>query len=331
MLLSQEKVFENYKEHIKEKIGAILGKIPEDLDIRLIVQDCINPVGKLIRPRLVIFCGAFGEKFSEKKDRLSSIAAMVELTHISSLIHDDIVDDGLLRRGKPSVQSKYGKDAAVYAGDYIMANINRYACENGLSYVNAVISKAVEKMCLGEIRQAVSKYKLDIDKNYYFKSIYAKTAVLIKAACALGAAETGCDSSTVKILEKFGEKLGILFQIRDDLLDFTSDRSHQGKLTHSDFRNGIYTLPIIKTLENKEGYKKLRPIMEKNKKEHLSEDDIKIVENCVFSHGGIYETKKVIYSLKEDTLKLLRELNNKKIINLMENIIVELGLNDEQL
>ena len=124
-----------------------------------VLDDAASSQGKMIRPRLVLMAGSFGTDRDDVRERLYKLAAVVEMTHLASLIHDDIVDDAPVRRGKPSVQSKYGKNAAVYAGDFLMSRITFYLMREGLNRAGMVIAQAVEEMCAGEIGQAMCRYK----------------------------------------------------------------------------------------------------------------------------------------------------------------------------
>ena len=183
----------------------------------------------MIRPRLVLMAGSFGTDRDDVRERLYKLAAVVEMTHLASLIHDDIVDDAPFRRGKPSVQSKYGKNAAVYAGDFLMSRITFYLMREGLNRSGMIISQAVEEMCAGEIGQAMCRYKEDVTLDEYLQNIHGKTVALFRACCRIGAMESGCDERVSRMLESFGECLGYMFQMRDDLLDFVPDSSMIGK------------------------------------------------------------------------------------------------------
>ena len=204
-----------------------------------VLDDAASSQGKMIRPRLVLMAGSFGTDRDDVRERLYKLAAVVEMTHLASLIHDDVVDDAPVRRGKPSVQSKYGKNAAVYAGDFLMSRITFYLMREGLNRAGMVIAQAVEEMCAGEIGQAMCRYKEDVTIDQYLQNIHGKTVALFRACCRIGAMESGCDERVSRMLESFGECLGFMFQMRDDLLDFVPDSSMIGKKAHQDFREGI--------------------------------------------------------------------------------------------
>ena len=215
-----------------------------------VLMDISRSGGKRIRPRLLLLAARFGPLYEEKPDRLCRLAALVEMVHAASLIHDDIVDDSPLRRGNPAIQAKYGKDRAVYAGDLVLSRIVRHLFEEGYYRVGALFGKAVEDMCIGELIQMRSRFRADASIEDYLRSIYGKTAALCRLACTAGALESGCPEETVEALALAGENFGYLFQIRDDILDYVSNEAEQGKPTRSDFRSGIVTLPVLYAMEN---------------------------------------------------------------------------------
>ena len=290
-----------------------------------ILDDALDTEGKMVRASLVLCSGAFGPDFETKKDRISMLAAMVELTHLASLIHDDIVDESDFRRGKPSIQAKYSKDAAVYAGDFLIARVNYYESKEYLNEGASVLSSAIEKMCAGEIGQALCRYKESTTIAEYLNNIRGKTVELFKAACRIGAKEAGADEKLAADLESFGENLGIMFQLRDDLLDFTSDINLMGKATHVDFREGIYTMPVLYALESdKSG--SLLSIMRKNAIETLSDKDVSDAENLVINLGGTESTRREIKSCQIKIEGLLEKLPNSPSKALLSELVRKLAV-----
>ena len=217
--------------------------------ISQILRDQAASKGKRLRPRLLLLAGRYGERFQESRDRLSRLGALVEMVHMASLIHDDIVDDAPLRRGMPTTQAKYGKDRAVYAGDLLLSRIVQSLFRHGFTEVGVHFGDAVESMCLGELGQMGCRYRDDMTVDQYMQNIYGKTAALCRLACIAGAIESGCSEAVQSRLEDLGTNFGYMFQIRDDLLDFTSDAMHEGKATQADFREGIFTLPVLYALQ----------------------------------------------------------------------------------
>jgi len=143
----------------------------------------------------------------------------------------------------------------------------------------------VEKMCLGEIGQAACRYREDVTPEKYLDNIRGKTAALFRTACYLGASEAGCPEAEAMALGQLGEYIGIMFQFRDDLMDFMSTEALQGKDTQKDFREGIYTLPVLLSAESEEGRKALLPFMKKSREGTLSEEDIAQMTGVVLNFG----------------------------------------------
>ncbi len=291
-----------------------------------VLDDAIDSRGKMIRPRLLLICGAFGPKFEENRDKLCELAAMIEMIHMSSLIHDDIVDDGPSRRGKPSIQSKYGKDAAVYAGDFLMGRISYYISKDNLNRSGEIIAKTVEAMCSGEIGQAMCRYKEDVTLAEYMHNIHGKTAALFMAACRIGAMESGCSEELIDKMETFGECLGIMFQLRDDLLDFISSKEDEGKEIHRDFMEGIYTMPVISAMRAEGSEKELLPLIRLNKENGVNKEQIREVERLVAKLGGIEATIREIYDRQIQAEQILMSLlpQNEYVLALLR-LIRKLG------
>ena len=216
------------------------------IGIKEVIEDVIDLNGKMLRPLLVVISAHFGKYDSEK---IVKLAAAVEMLHLATLVHDDIIDDSKVRRGKESVQSKYGKDMAVYAGDFLLSK--------ALSMLNAKdydgehmqrMARAVEHICESELLQYHSKFRLMNVKNY-LRVVSGKTAALFATSMYAGAYESGCDENFAKNMGKIGYDLGIAFQIIDDILDFSDDQALVGKSVRNDLKKGYYTLPVIYAIQ----------------------------------------------------------------------------------
>ncbi len=252
-----------------------------------VLDDVLGTPGKMLRPRLLLLCGSLGPEYEARLDRLCLLGAMVELTHLASLVHDDIADNAQFRRGKPSIQGKYGKCAAIYAGDLLISRIHLRLAREKMDEAAQTLSLTIERMCLGEIGQERCKYRSDVTREEYLGNIGGKTASLFETACLLGAREAGCPDGLCETLSALGRELGILFQLRDDLLDFGAAGEQEGKDLHKDFRDGIYTLPVIHAMQTPEGRAVLLPLMERSRCEDPGEDELKGMEETVRACGGI--------------------------------------------
>ncbi len=203
--------------------------------------------GKRLRPLLMVLsarmCGYAGTRDKQ-------FSTIFEYLHAATLLHDDLVDDAVLRRGKPVAHSVYGNPAAVLTGDFLLARSLSIAAETENPRIIKIIAKITEDMSQGEIHQLLNKGKIDLSTEEYMDVIQRKTAVLIMGACRSGALVAGAPAEQEEALDSFGYHLGIAFQMVDDLLDYTADTAALGKEVGADLREGKLTMPIIHALEN---------------------------------------------------------------------------------
>ena len=258
--------------------GSAAGQILRDMEMSR---------GKRLRPRLLLMASRYGSEFQGSRSRLCRLGALVELVHMASLIHDDIVDDAPLRRGMPTTQSKYGKVMAVYAGDLILSRIVQSLFRDGFMRVGAYFGDTVEAMCLGELGQMEYRGREDITVDQYMSNIYGKTAALCRLACVAGAVESGCSDEVTSQLEQLGINFGYMFQIRDDLLDFISTSAEEGKPTQVDFREGIYTLPVIYAMQDGQYRPRIIRLMQLAKKGSFGAAEEEELKALVVDSGGL--------------------------------------------
>lgn len=204
--------------------------------------------GKMLRPVLLLLAGRIGPDYPACRPQLCKLAALVEIIHMASLVHDDIVDDSPLRRGRPTAQSRFGKDMAVYAGDYMLCRGMYQLFKEGQIAAGLLLTQTMEEMCRGEIGQYSCRWDTETTLDQYLGNIYGKTVALFVAACQLGAMASGCNEAAVIRMGRVGEHLGYIFQMRDDMLDFVSSEQREGKPVHKDFADGIYTMPVLAAL-----------------------------------------------------------------------------------
>ena len=326
-----EILLKEWTEEVKRYIYLIANFSIKESQVGAVLDDVLNISGKMIRAKILLLSAFSGTNWKNNKERICKLAAMVELTHLASLIHDDIVDDSPYRRGKQSIQGKYGKDAAVFAGDFLIARVFYYGVVENLNEAVSILAKTIENMCIGEIEQELYHYQEDISEEKYFEIIERKTAALFQAACSIGARESVCSKELTQKLELFVRNLGLMFQIKDDILDFTSNSKDLGKETHKDFQNGIYTFPVIMALKNFKSKEVLEPIMKKNKKEKLSAEEILQLEKYITSFGGIEASYEKIKSLSNINRQLIKELGkNLEITFYLEKMLGELEEKNEK-
>lgn len=249
--------------------------------------------GKQLRPILTLLCS----KLKHKSVDVTEVAAVIEICHTASLIHDDIIDDADTRRGLLSVQKKFGREMAVYAGDFmIFATLGRTELRLKPWYKNMFAQ--LEIMCDGEVGQFDNRYNPDLTEPKYIQNILGKTSAMFSIACGAGAYEGKCSVAEQNAVDDFARNFGLLFQIRDDLMDFVSTDELSLKTIHNDFWNGYYTLPAIHTFEHETYGKELRSIAE-----HLkgSGDDPSVDERIVAlitAANGYQYTLNKIYEYK---------------------------------
>lgn len=198
--------------------------------------------GKRIRPIFVLLAGEFGDN---DKDSLTKVAVSLELIHMATLVHDDVIDDAKTRRGKSTVKSKWDNRIAMYTGDYIFAKGLSVISDIPNPSIHRLLSKAMVEMCIGEMEQIRSFFDITQSVRDYLLRIRRKTALLIAISCKLGAMAAGVPSRQSEALYSFGYNVGMAFQIRDDILDLIGSEKELGKPPGSDIRQGNITLPII--------------------------------------------------------------------------------------
>ncbi|MDQ4096202.1 MAG: polyprenyl synthetase family protein [Actinomycetota bacterium] len=201
----------------------------------------IKAGGKRLRPALVMMASRAGERGRRETDLA---AAAIELVHIATLYHDDVIDETEVRRGVPTVHSKWGIEVAVLAGDYLFACGCALGADAG-GEVPGILARAIAGVCEGQIVETAALGEPARPVEDYVDTIRQKTAELFRAACELGAATSGADEAARAALESYGENLGLAFQIVDDVLDVIGDPRVTGKKVGSDLREGVLTMPFL--------------------------------------------------------------------------------------
>ncbi len=270
-----EKVVEILKENAKNREKSIENSI----------LDLVASGGKLLRPGFLLIAGGFGKYDSHK---LSNLASVVEMLHMATLVHDDIVDDAKTRRGRETIQSKYGKDYAVFIGDILFCKCFKSLSNNTSMENMKLLSDAIFNICTGEIEQLTSHYSQEVSVKKYLRRISGKTAELFSISFYVGAAESNCSHELINDLSRIGYDIGMAFQIIDDILDYTSTSDTIGKPAGNDLREGIFTLPLIYALraDNTE----LTPLLSKDT---YSDEDIQTIIGITNSLGGIQKARQL--------------------------------------
>lgn len=269
------------------------------------LEDTFAVPGKMLRPACVMLFGAFGPDADQKQDELKRIATSIETLHNATLIHDDIIDESSMRHGRPSIQTKYGKHIAVYAGDYLFALSLTLLSENAQSLHSVIADgKTMQNILVGETEQYNNAYNINISEKEYLNQIKGKTGVLFGLACFIGAYESGIKVTKALKAKQFGEYLGQAFQLRDDILDYTTTSSTFKKPILLDVKDGIYSGPLIFALQNDDN-NHLHELVKMGK--DLTQDQLHEIENLVNHLGGVERAQKLADQYTEKALASLKK------------------------
>lgn len=285
----------------------------------------LSQSGKMLRPALFLIAAHFDAPWTdltsvdERLEKLCQNAAAIEIIHMATLIHDDVIDDAALRRGRPSVQKQMGKDYAVYMGDYLFCKALMLVSDHDVNKEQLKrLSAGMVQVCLGEIRQYHSRYCLEPDLRRYFKIIASKTAALFALSLYSGAIEGGCSEQLASLLGKIGYNLGMAFQIRDDLLDYST--AETGKNSYQDILQGNYNLPIRLTLASsgEEAVSEILKGIETGK--HSVTDLVSLIKHS----GGYSGSEKLAEKYTRRALKYCHKLPNCESRDLLLRLLPEL-------
>ncbi|ORI78766.1 geranylgeranyl pyrophosphate synthase [Leuconostoc mesenteroides subsp. cremoris] len=265
--------------------------------------------GKLVRPALTLL-------FSELTDapynqKAIVLGASIELLHLATLIHDDIIDESKLRRGQDSIQAHFGKDTAVYAGDYLLTGMLSLLNDADNIQANKLALEALRNILFGELTQKHNRYLTDTSFDNYLTQITGKTAALFKLSVLFGATSSdGVSSQLLDVVGKLGENLGIAFQLLDDYLDFESitEQLSLGKPAGQDIRNGIYTAPILFALENPDINAELKDLLAL--RDGITDDQLVHIHNVVLESDAMSRLNSLLAEYSQELDDLLNKLPN---------------------
>jgi len=237
-------VFGHLAPHLAELDRYLHGQLAAfEPEIRAMADYCIDTSGKRIRPALVFLSGWRGP--GDVAPELVRVAAVVELVHLATLVHDDIMDEADVRRSRRTAAREFGPVAAVLLGDALFAHALHLATQFPTTEVCAAVSESTRRVCAGEIVQTLRRGSLNISLADYRRIIDLKTAELFRVSCSLGAKLSGAEPACVEAAARFGRHLGIAYQIYDDLADYFGDEARIGKTLGTDLASGKLTLPLI--------------------------------------------------------------------------------------
>jgi octaprenyl-diphosphate synthase len=266
-----------------------------------VMKYIIKRKGKQLRPMFVFLSAKLHGEINESTYRA---AALVEMLHTATLVHDDVVDESMERRGFFSINAVWKNKIAVLVGDYLLSKGLLLSTSNNEFEQLNIMSDAIRQMSEGELLQIEKTRKLNIDEAVYFEIIKNKTASLLSSACGVGAYSTSKDLAITEQMKLFGEKTGIAFQIKDDLFDYGTDDI--GKPTGNDIKEKKMTLPLIYTLNNVDK-KTMRNIIYIVKNNNKDKEKVKWVIDTVIKTGGIKYAEKKMFEYRDEALNILKQ------------------------
>ena len=320
------KIVEKIKAPILQEMDIFEKKFRQSMQTKVVLLNRITAFiasrkGKQMRPMFIFLTAKMLKNTVE--NRTYRGASVVELIHTATLVHDDVVDESDYRRGFFSLNALWKNKIAVLVGDFLLSRGLLLSIDNGDFDLLRIISVAVKEMSEGELLQIEKARKLDITEEVYYEIIRQKTATLIAACTAMGAASVGSDEKTIKDLHQFGELVGMAFQIKDDLFDYSEGGI--GKPTGIDIKEQKMTLPLIYTL-NTVDTKTKKWIINIVKKHHKDKKKVRELIAFVKTHGGIEYTQNKMKEYQQKALQILSKYPDneaKQSLALMVNYVIE--------
>jgi heptaprenyl diphosphate synthase len=272
--------------------------------------------GKLLRPGMLLLAANFGKK----QDKHLKLAACLEILHMATLVHDDVIDDSPLRRGVPAAHVRFGKRDAVLIGDYLLSRCFLLAAEY-TSAVNAVnLGKLLSRMCAMEIEQNADRFSSVMNLRRYLKKIMGKSAILFSLACHVGSSEAKAPKNVTEKLRRAGYDIGMAFQIIDDMLDYSGNADAVGKPLGNDIKEGFVTLPLIcAMMQDVSGI--LRSFFSKPS---FTVDDPELIIKLVCENGGIEGARAYAEIYTNRAIREIAQLPNGEARDMLEKLALKL-------
>lgn len=285
---------------VQDDMARVTAQFKKDLEsdvylIRKVGEYVLASGGKRIRPMLLLLCARMS---GYKGESHVGLASVVEFIHTATLLHDDVVDSAVLRRGSASANAVWGNEASVLVGDFLFAKSFSIMVEAGNLRILKALSDATTMMAEGEVQQLINTCELDLNEEQYIEVVRDKTAILISAACQCGGILGDVGEEQETALRDGGMELGIAFQFMDDALDYVADESEFGKATGHDLEEGKMTLPLIHALRQctVEERERVAAIVEKDE---LPKEDLNYVISLIGRYDGIGYTRQRAKELVE--------------------------------
>ena len=313
-----------YKKVISEELetleGSLALSVSSEIELATEVSNyLVNSGGKRIRPAI---CILVAKAFGYSGNDLIRLASSIELLHTATLIHDDVVDESQMRRGKESIQKKWDNAHGVLVGDFVYSKAFQLMASFDNPNIIRTLANATNRISEGEVLQLSLKNQDQLTERQYFEIIDRKTAELFKVSSVTAGILSDCNESQLNSLAQFSTSLGIAFQIQDDILDYYGDENLTGKKVGKDYEEGKFTLPIIIALRNTddENNKKILSLFRNNKKNQFSEV-LEILETV----DTYKKMQNVFMSYAKDCMKELENVPKNHYRDALEDIVSNLG------
>lgn len=282
-----------FEEYLEKKVTS------RNSFLKTASREAVLSGGKRLRPAFAVIAALHGDY---DRKRTFPAAAAVEILHAATLVHDDIIDEAKIRRGRMTISEKHNTNLAVYTGDYLLTRSLRLLLETGLKPEKLeILARSISLLCEGEVEQYLGKYKI-ASVYQYLKRILSKTGILFSASMILGAKTANLPDDIARRFGRFGMSFGAAFQIRDDIKDLLSEQSAEGKPVLNDLKEGIATLPVIMAVKN-------NPEFLKEVTDYFgSKGDIKYILQGIRASNGIEDAEKLKNRYVEKCRAIIKEI-----------------------
>jgi octaprenyl-diphosphate synthase len=306
-----KKEFNETNKLIKNQINSDVNRIPK------LSKHIIDLGGKRLRPMLTISCA---KMLKIRNKNHIKLAAAVELLHTATLLHDDVVDESIYRRGEKTSHTLWDNKSSILVGDFLLGKAFQLMVETNSIECLSILSKAAAIIAEGEVLQLVETNNINIKETNYIKIIESKTAALFSSACEVGGVVSGANKSQKKKLFNFGKNLGTAFQLTDDALDYEGSSSKMGKSNGDDFYDGKITLPVILALKNAD--KQEKDFWEKTfNKKVRNKTDLRIAKKIIKDKNTISQTLKLANEYGEKAKYIMKDFESNPIRNALIDLV----------
>jgi heptaprenyl diphosphate synthase len=294
---------------------SVLG---EDPFLNEVASHLIEAGGKRLRPALTLTAAALSATAVSRETLLGGVS--VELVHLASLYHDDVMDEATRRRSVESVNARWGNLVAIVAGDFLLARSAEIAASLGPE-VAGLLAATLARLCQGQVAEVRSAFQIGRDEKDYLGAIANKTAALMSTACRVGAITAGLDRTQIDDVTAFGESFGMVFQIRDDVLDVIATEEELGKTPGQDLSEGIYTLPVQRALEDRLHGPRLRDLLGKP----LTEHERDTARALIAASPGITAASDMAREFAEHAAESARRLGDNPVVMALSSLSIRVA------